>query len=50
MQDENKLDATLEKFYNRYNKFNTQVLEELGNVVSQFDNITPSQAHIIAQE
>lgn len=50
MQDEKKLDATLEKFYNRYNKFNTKVLEELGNVVKQFDNITPSQAHILAQE
>lgn len=50
MQDNERLDATLEKFYNRFNKFNTQVLQELGNVIKQFDNITPSEAYKISQE
>ena len=50
MQDEQKLDKVLERFYNRYNKYNTKVLEKLGNVVKQFDGISPSQAHILAQE
>ena len=50
MQDEKKLDIALEKFYQRYNKYNTKVLEELGSVIKQFDGIKPSDAHIIAQE
>lgn len=50
MQDEKKLDKILERFYNRYNKFNTKVLQKLGNVVKQFDGISPTNAHILAQE
>ena len=50
MQDEKKLDKVLERFYNRYNKFNTKTLQMLGNVIKQFDGISPSQAHILAQE
>lgn len=50
MQDEKKLDTILEKFYNRYNKFNTKVLQKLGNVVKQFDGISPTNAHVLAQE
>lgn len=50
MQDEKKLDVVLERFYNRYNKYNTKVLETLGNVVKQFDGLTPSQAHQLSQE
>lgn len=50
MQDEKKLDKILERFYNRYNKYNTKVLQKLGNVIKQFDGISPSDAHIIAQE
>lgn len=50
MQDEQKLDKVLERFYNRYNKYNTKVLQTLGNVVKQFDGISPSEAHILAQE
>lgn len=50
MQDEEKLDKVLERFYNRYNKFNTKTLQMLGNVIKQFDGISPSQAHILAQE
>ena len=50
MQDEEKLDKVLERFYNRYNKFNTKTLQMLGSVIKQFDGISPSQAHILAQE
>lgn len=50
MKDEEKLDKVLERFYNRYNKFNTKTLQMLGNVIKQFDGISPSQAHILAQE
>lgn len=50
MKDEDKLDAILERFYNSYNKYNTKVLEELGNVIKQFDGLNPSQAHKLGQE
>lgn len=50
MKDEKSLDLVLERFYNRYNKFNTKVLETLGKAIKQFDGLTPSQAHKLAQE
>lgn len=50
INDDKKLDTILERFYNRYNKYNTKVLKVLGNVVKQFDGLTPSQAHQLAQE
>ena len=50
MRDEEKLDLILERFYNRYNKYNAKVLKKLGNVVKQFDGISATNAHIIAQE
>jgi len=50
MPDEKKLDKTLERFYNRFNKYNTEVLEILGNVIKQFDGLTEEQAHALAQE
>lgn len=50
MKDEKKLDLVLERFYNRYNKFNTKVLETLGETIKQFDGLTPSQAHKLSQE
>ena len=50
LTNDKKLNATLEKFYNRYNKYNTKVLKKLGDVVKQFDGLTPSQAHELAQQ
>ena len=50
IQDNDKIDIILEKFYNRYNKYNSKVLEVLGNVIKQFDGLTPSEAHKLAQE
>ena len=43
-------EKVLERFYNRYNQFNTKVLQKLGNVIKQFDGISPSDAHVLAQE
>ena len=50
MQDEEKLDKILERFYNRYNRYNTKVLEELGKAIKQFDGLTPSEAHKLGQQ
>ena len=50
MQNNEQLDKVLDLYYERYNKYNTEVLQMLGNVIKQFDGVTPSQAHIIAQE
>lgn len=50
MKDDKKLDAVLERFYNVYNKYNTKVLEKLGETIKKFDGLTPSQAHQLAQE
>lgn len=50
MQDNEKLDKILERYYNRFNKFNTKVLKKLGNAIKQFDGVSPSEAYRIAQE
>lgn len=50
MNDEKRLDAVLERFYNRFNKYNTKVLKTLGETIKQFDGLTPSEAHKLAQE
>lgn len=50
MKDDKKLDAVLERFYNVYNKYNTKVLQKLGETIKQFDGLTPSEAHRLAQE
>ena len=50
MKDEEKLNLVLERFYNRFNKYNTKVLKTLGEAIKQFDGLTPSQAHKLGQE
>ena len=50
MNDEKRLDAVLERFYQRFNKYNTKVLKKLGEAIKQFDGLTPSEAHKLAQE
>lgn len=50
MNDEKKLDLVLERFYQRYNKYNTKVLKTLGETIKRFEGLTPSQAHKLAQE
>lgn len=37
-------------FEKRFQDYNTKVLEELGNVIKQFKDLTPSQAHKLAQQ
>lgn len=50
MKDDKKLELLLEKFYNRFNQYNTKVLEKLGEAIKKFDGVSPSMAHQIAQE
>ena len=50
LQDNEKLDKILERYYNRFNKFNTKVLKKLGDTIKQFDGVSPSEAQRIAQE
>ena len=50
MKDDKKLELLLEKFYNRFNQYNTKVLEKLGEAIKKFDGVSPSIAHKIAQE
>lgn len=50
MRDDKKLELLLERFYNRYNKYNTKVLEKMGETIKKFDGISPTNAHKIAQE
>lgn len=50
MKDDKKLELLLERFYNRFNQYNTKVLEKLGEAIKKFDGISPTNAHKIAQE
>lgn len=50
MKDDKKLELLLERFYQRYNKYNTKVLEKMGEAIKKFDGISPTNAHKIAQQ
>ena len=50
MKDDKKLELLLERFYNRFNQYNTKVLEKLGEAIKKFDGVSPTTAHQIAQE
>ena len=50
MIDEKLQEQLLEMFDKRFQDYNTKVLIELGNVIKQFKDLTPSQAHKLAQE
>ena len=50
MKDDKKLELLLERFYNRFNQYNTKVLEKLGEAIKKFDGVSLSMAHKIAQE
>lgn len=50
MKDDKKLELLLERFYNRFNKYNTKVLEKMGEAIKKFDGVSPTVAHQIAQE
>lgn len=50
MIDEKLQEKLLSVFDKRYQDYNTKVLEELGNVIKQFKDLTPSQAYSLAQQ
>ena len=50
MINENKQEELLKIFQQRFEDFNTKVLEELGNVIKQFKDLTPSQAYELGQQ
>ena len=50
MLNENKQEELLKIFQQRFEEYNTKVLEELGNVIKHFKDLTPSQAYSLAQK
>ena len=50
MLNEEMQEKLLSVFDKRFQDYNTKVLEELGNVIKQFKDLTPSQAHKLAQQ
>lgn len=50
MLNENKQEELLKIFQRRFENYNTKVLEELGKVIKQFKDLTPSQAYKLGQQ
>lgn len=50
MINEKLQEKLLSVFDKRFQDYNTKVLEELGNVIKQFKDLTPSQAYSLAQQ
>ena len=50
MIDEKLQEKLLSVFDKRFQDYNTKVLKELGNVIKQFKDLTPSQAYSLAQQ
>ena len=50
MLNEKLQEQLLEVFDKRFQDYNTKVLEELGNVIKQFKDLTPSQAYKLSQQ
>lgn len=50
MIDEKLQEQLLKVFEERFQNYNTKVLEELGKVIKQFQDLTPSQSHSLAQQ
>lgn len=50
MKDDKKLELLLERFYNRFNQYNTKVLQKMGEAIKKFDGVSPATAHKIAQQ
>ena len=50
MIDEKLQEKLLSVFDKRFQDYNTKVLEELGNVIKQFKDLTPSQAYELGQQ
>ncbi len=50
MLNEELQEKLLSVFDKRFENYNTKVLEELGNVIKQFKDLTPSQAYSLGQQ
>lgn len=50
MLNEELQEQLLKAFDKRFQDYNTKVLEELGNVIKQFKDLTPSQAYKLGQQ
>ena len=50
MIDEEMQEKLLSVFDKKFQDYNTKVLEELGNVIKQFKDLTPSQAYELGQQ
>jgi hypothetical protein len=50
MKDNEKLELVLERFYQRFNKFNTKVLKKIGESIKEIGQVSASEAHQLGQE
>ena len=50
MQDNEKLDLVLERFYQRFNKYNTKVLKKIGEAIKKIGEVSPSEVYQLGQE
>ena len=50
MKDNEKLELVLERFYQRFNKFNTKVLKKIGESIKEIGKVSPSEAYQLGQE
>lgn len=50
MKDNEKLDLVLERFYQRFNKYNTKVLQAIGQAIKEIGEVSPSQVYQLGQE
>lgn len=50
MKDNEKLDLILERFYQRFNKYNTKVLRKIGKAIKQIGEVSPSKAYQLGQQ
>ena len=48
--DNNKLKLAEERFYTRFEALNSEILQEFGKTISKFEGLTPTEAHILAQQ
>ena len=50
MMNNEKLELAIERFVNRFEKINSEILQEFGKTISKFEGLSVSEAHILAQQ
>lgn len=50
LANEKQLDKALERYYNRYNKYNEKILKELGEAVKKIGDLKPSEVYRLSQK